>query len=358
MGYEIDFLPVGDGENCGDAIVLRFGNLYGLRHEQRVIVIDGGFKDSGEKLVDHLRRHYGTDAVDLVISTHPDADHASGLEVVLTGLNVGRLWLHLPWNHTFDIARMFRDGRVTDNSVREALRRSLDNARELERLAMQRQIPIDEPFTGLTDDTGCVTVVGPTRQYYESLLPAFRGTPESAVSILQRALQAAGKIATTLVELWNVETLTDDGETTAENNSSAIILLRFGGDSILLTADAGIPALTQAVLILDNAGFDYGSIRFIQVPHHGSRRNVGPTLLNRLLGPKLPEPGILRYAVAAVATEGAPKHPAKKVTNAFLRRGAPVCVTAGKTIRYDHEAPPREGWVPMNPLPFYEQVEE
>ena len=41
MGYEVDFLPVGDGEKSGDAISLRFGNLFGGRNEQVVIIIDG-----------------------------------------------------------------------------------------------------------------------------------------------------------------------------------------------------------------------------------------------------------------------------------------------------------------------------
>ena len=47
MGYEIDFLPVGDGARSGDAIALRYGNLEGTRAEQTVVVIDGGFTDDG-----------------------------------------------------------------------------------------------------------------------------------------------------------------------------------------------------------------------------------------------------------------------------------------------------------------------
>jgi hypothetical protein len=54
MGYEIDFLPVGEGEDSGDAIALRFGSLFGPRSEQTVVVIDGGFKESAEGLVSHI----------------------------------------------------------------------------------------------------------------------------------------------------------------------------------------------------------------------------------------------------------------------------------------------------------------
>lgn len=59
MGYEIDFLPVGDNSKSGDAIALRYGNLYGSRAEQRVVVVDGGFTDDGEALVNHIRTSWG-----------------------------------------------------------------------------------------------------------------------------------------------------------------------------------------------------------------------------------------------------------------------------------------------------------
>jgi hypothetical protein len=73
MGYEIDFLPVGDGSKSGDAIALRYGNLAsGDPNQQMVIVIDGGYTDDGEALVELIKTHYNTDYVDVVVSTHPD----------------------------------------------------------------------------------------------------------------------------------------------------------------------------------------------------------------------------------------------------------------------------------------------
>lgn len=86
IGLEIDFLAVGEESSGGDAITLRYGNLHGPRSEQTVIVIDGGFVDSGEQLVEHSRNHFNTDEVDVVVSTHPDQDHAGGLKVVLEEL--------------------------------------------------------------------------------------------------------------------------------------------------------------------------------------------------------------------------------------------------------------------------------
>lgn len=363
LGYEVDFLPVGE-EQSGDAITLRFGNVFGERNEQVVVVIDGGFADTGKQVVEHLRKYYKTDRVDLVVSTHPDADHAAGLETVLKECQVGSLWMHQPWNHTDDIAKMFKDGRITDNSVREALRKSLDEARALERIAQARRIPIVEPFTGIRDTSQAIVVLGPSKPFYESLLPGFRGAPEPVAQptgLFTKALRSAEEVIKRIAENWNIETLDDTGETSAENNSSTILLVAIGNQCLLFTADAGIPALTQAVDLLVNAKIDFSKLSFIQVPHHGSKRNVGPTILNRLLGPKLSQESNLRTAFVSVAKPEGEKHPSKKVLNAFRRRGAPVVATGGGSKCNYLNAPgwpARDGWIAAEALPFYGQVEE
>lgn len=160
-----------------------------------------------------------------------------------------------------------------------------------------------------------------------------------------------------VAERLDIETLTDEGETTAENESSVVLLFRVDGKSALFTADAGQRALTLAADILDANKFDLRQLNFIQVPHHGSQRNVGPTILDRLLGPKLPQEQTLRTAFVSVSGDGAPKHPNKKVTNAFHRRGAPVHATSGISKFHFHNSPGRD-WGASTPLPFYVEVEE
>jgi hypothetical protein len=260
MGYEIDFLPVGE-KKSGDAIVLRFGNLYGPREQQTVVVIDGGYTSNGESVVNHLATYYGTSHIDTLVSTHPDMDHIGGLETVLNSCSVGELWMHRPWNQTADIARMFQHGRVTDMSVRERLRKSLEGARSLETIALARGVKLIEPFAGVRDSTGSLVVLGPTQDYYRSLLPDFRCTPTPKTTfeqLVDRLIRASQELA----ERWHIETLTDSGETSAENNSSAILLLVVEGRGLLFTADAGAPALNNVVDLLDEAGFDKGSLLF------------------------------------------------------------------------------------------------
>lgn len=362
MGYEVDFLPVGEGEKSGDAIALRFGNLRGSRDEQTVVIIDGGFKETGEKLVEHVRHYYGTDDVDLAVSTHPDADHISGLTVVLEELRVGRLWMHQPWNRD-GMVKLFRDGRVTDKSIREKLRKSLNGAKDLEELADEKGIPIIEPFAGTFDLTESLLVLGPTQEYYEQLLvELLEGEPVRAqkgqLALLERLVAAAREVATKIAESWDIETLTDEGETSPTNNMSTIILFGHENRRVLFTADAGIPALTKAVESLEGANFDLSILNLIQVPHHGSKRNVGPSLLDRLLGPRQPRGTVLRKAYVSASENGAPKHPSKKVTNAFKRRGAEVYATQGKEVCQRHDSPDRPGWVAATALPLYFEFEE
>jgi beta-lactamase superfamily II metal-dependent hydrolase len=367
MGYEIDFLAVGDQSKSGDAIAFRSGNLHGRRHEQFVMIIDGGTKEAGEDLVNHVATHYGTRTVDLVVSTHPDADHASGLTVVLEELVVQRLWMHRPWEHAEDIRHLFQSDRITDRSLRSSIRAALENAHELETIARRKGIPISEPFSGVDLGYTGIHVLGPSKSFYQSLLPHFRDTPEpksQMSALVESILNAAERAVTWLAESWNIETLADpDDETnwrSAENNSSVVLLLELGdGQGALFTADAAEPALSAAIDRAESVGFDLPSFaRFVQIPHHGSKHNVGPTILDRLVGPKQRDRSTAKTAFVSAAKEGAPSHPSRKVTNAFQRRGARVLATQGVSKFHYSNAPQRIGWSPAEPLPFYDQVED
>ncbi len=77
-GPTVTVLDVGQG----DAIL--------LRSQGRVALIDGG-RDP-VVLADRLRSH-GVGRIDLLVVTHGDADHAGGLDGIVTDHGVGRLWV-------------------------------------------------------------------------------------------------------------------------------------------------------------------------------------------------------------------------------------------------------------------------
>ena len=157
---------------------------------------------------------------------------------------------------------------------------------------------------------------------------------------------------------WDFETLSDEGETSPTNNSSAIIKVQVDDEFALFTGDAGTQALHLAADVLESAGFTENMMRFVHVPHHGSRRNVGPTVLDRLLGPRRATDSPTKAAYVSAAKKGEPRHPSKKVTNAFKRRDRSVYVTQGDSKRHRKNAPVRAGWSSSTPLPFYSEVED
>ncbi|GAK17678.1 hypothetical protein JCM19053_1314 [Vibrio sp. JCM 19053] len=87
----------------------------------------------------------------------------------------------------------------------------------------------------------------------------------------------------------------------------------------------------------------------MQIPHHGSKRNIGTTVLNRLVGEPISQ-GVSRNitAIASTAKNGEPKHPRKAVMNAFTHRGVNALATRGSGIRHHYNAPGRDGWNSMN----------
>ncbi len=362
MAHEIDFLAVGDGERSGDAIALRYsyGDSYGIH------VIDGGDQDAGERMVDHIRKYYESPTfIDAVVCTHGDDDHSSGLREVVKAFDIGGIWMNRPWMYAHLVIDAFKDKRMTEASLERHLREEYPILVEIEEIAQDRRIPMYEAFQRGTP--GAFTILAPSRERYLQLIPEFSRTPEQAAShqshssvwtnplakVAQPVLDAVKWVA----ETWGLETLEENVETSASNESSVVQLAQLDGKRILLTGDAGVIALGEAANYAEGRGCPLPGIDFMQVPHHGSRHNVSPSSLDRWLGPRLPDGGsrgTVAYASVAKATK---THPRKKVVNAFIRRGAKVYATKGTSVWHHRGTPLREGWGPVNPLEFSEHVE-
>jgi len=95
-----------------------------------------------------------------------------------------------------------------------------------------------------------------------------------------------------------------------------------------------------------------------QIPHHGGRHNVSPSILNELVGPKATV-NTTPTKIAIVSVSKNSDHPRKMVVNAYLRRSAKVYEARDKVLRHHNGAmPERAGWTPAERLRFSEQVEE
>lgn len=367
MEYEIDFLPVGDGEKSGDAICLRYSFDDG--ESWHVGVIDGGTQVSGEDLCSHIRAHYKTTIVDFMICTHPDKDHASGLSVVLENLDVKKVLMHCPWDYADYIFDAVSDGRTTKQSLRQKLIDGHPYAYRVYEKAIQKGIPIHHPFSDSNHHgIPSLIIAGPSVSYYLNKLVNFRSISsvtedqkEEEAGLLKALLEASKRAVNWVAESWDDEKLVDpaDDATSSENNSSVIAFFDFEGKRVLFTADAGVEALDEAATNIEGLGYPLQSFSFFQIPHHGSKRNIGPTVLNRLVGYPKPFGSTPHFlAFVSAAKEGDPKHPNKRVTNAIQRRGGKVIATKGSTKYLFTSGTPDRGWSTAEPLPFYYEVED
>lgn len=348
MKYEIEFLPVGNGEKSGDAILIRWEES---EDNYKVMVVDGGTKESGNKIVEHIKTYYKTTHVDYVVNSHPDQDHASGLSVVLEELTIGELWIHRPWNYTEQIIDYFHDGRITEQSLKKRLQKSFSYVYPLEQLALQKKITIKEPYQG--SKIGIFEVLSPKKDWYlYNLIPQFNKTPQAKSAFTEAFESIKETVLNWIDEDLHIETLSEDGETSADNESSTILYVNINNKGILLTGDAGVNALDKAYTykpqIADN-------LRFIQVPHHGSRRNVSPSILDNILGEKGQEENKTAFISAGKESS---THPRQSVVNAFIRRGCKVIATKGATKRHQNGTPERKGWVTVEPLKFQARFQE
>ncbi len=356
--FEIDFLNV-ESSKSGDAIPLR----YRIDGQTRIHVTDGGFQETGDKLIEHINKYYNSPSyIDAVIVSHPDGDHAGGLRTLFDEYQIGELWMLRPWLYADELINRFSRFTSTDN-LEKRLKELYPNLVALEDLAEQEDVPIREPFQG--SQIGAFTVMAPTKDSYLDCVVESEKTPEAAKEALaQTTRDTFGRIVekaiTFIRSAWGEEIFSEE-DTSPENNMSIIQYAVLCDQSILLTADAGRVALTEAVDYAPYAGLSLPGVDRIQVPHHGSRRNVSTEILDRLLGhllPSKPEKGKEKFTAIISAAKKDEVHPRKAVKRAFIHRGAKVVSTEGKNIYTYNNAPNREGWGPVEPLPYPEDQEE
>jgi beta-lactamase superfamily II metal-dependent hydrolase len=294
-----------------------------------------------------------------MVLSHADNDHAAGLIGVLERFDVKVLWMNRPWLFAEQILRHFH-GNYALGGLIASIREKHSYLVELEELAFKKGTVIREVFQG--DKIGPFTVLAPSRERYIQLLPDLDKTPTSyreAVGDFQRAGFFAGIIEKSkkwLDENWDFETLSNNPEPTSASNETCVV--QYGlieGSRLLLTADAGPAALNEAADYAQSTGLLLPP-HFVQVPHHGSRRNVTPTVLDRLLGPKMQKGQVYGAAYCSVGSDQ-PEYPRGQVKNAFARRGYPVHATRQGAKTYYSGRDLRPGWVVSTPEPFADRVE-
>jgi len=367
MKCEVEFLPVGEATKAGDCIVVR----YGEEDAFQLMVVDGGIQVTGDELVAHLHKQFGEDVeVEHVVLSHPDNDHASGLRTLLEQVRVRNLWINIPWGFSELSLEYFEPG-WTKETLSAAIRDEYSILVEIMDAAVAQGAAIHYALAG--EVIGPFTVLSPSVSNYALLLPQFSRTPPAREGALEAAdalinqpsgwlnkLYEKAKAVTQrwITDRWAAEELKDGGTTSAHNESSTVLYANLGDKRLLLTGDAGVQALTWAVQFAHEHGLPLQQFTFVQIPHHGSRSNVGPTILNALIGPVVrptDKPKFSAYVSAPVDDE---QHPRLMVLNAFTRRGGEVFSTKGETKVHTGGFALRPGYSSnTGSIPFSDKVE-
>lgn len=278
--YEIRFLPVGESSKGGDAIVMR---LIDESDNQFVVVVDGGYAKNSSDIIDYVKNVCRTSKIDLVFNTHPDLDHIGGLiELVKSDeVSISKICFNRPWQDANLKTSYFRDGRLTERSLNERVRQEFGKAMELSESADKKGIPVVHPVIGNTY-FNCITILGPSTDHYREFLLKSDKTPESLIESCGRR-NFNQEMSEEYYYGGDIEWISD--ECTSEINETSLILcLDLPDGKMLLTGDAGKIGMKRAIdyyesLKSSNKATDFC---FMQLPHHGSRKNVTPSFLKRI----------------------------------------------------------------------------
>lgn len=295
-GIEIFMMSIG---NADCFLVIR----YYPDGTQETVLADGGNKSSACDIAERLKG-LGISHIDHIVNTHPHDDHASGLVELISSraFTFGNLWMHQAWRHVDFEGIKEQLGRNSAKWVLDRFKKSIATQEELFKLSVNRGVTPLEPFAGAK--IGPFTVIGPTEAFYVKCLQCFGDTDK--VKQWNDYLQAQSEVSS--VARLLSETMQDDNPlgdvTSPENESSVIMITIHENQKLFFCGDAGCKAFSD----LNDLGSapSFKDIHWMHAPHHGSRRNLWPELVDYL------NPNIVY-----MSCKGSKKHPSRKLVNRF-----------------------------------------
>jgi beta-lactamase superfamily II metal-dependent hydrolase len=276
----LDVLPAGNG----DCLWIEYGNPASPRR----ILIDGGAKGTYKRAL-QSRFARGEGELELLVITHVDSDHITGILELIEGahrsIKPKDVWFngfrHLP-NEDPETLGPVQGERLTDHLVNQRMPWNIAFDRKAVVVPDQGELPRRELSGGLT-----LTLLSPTVQALASLRPVWEKEVRKAG--LDPNMAAAQDVAAEegfeLLESGplDVEALAAAPfveDSSEPNGSSIAMLLEFEGQRVLLSADAHPRVLASA--IKRHNGDQRLKLTACKIPHHGSKANVSRQLLDRL----------------------------------------------------------------------------
>ena len=288
--YQIDMINVG----AADAFIIHYVTQDDLCYN---VLVDAGNYSDGETIAKNFKKWYPGEYIDLAIVTHPDKDHFGGFVKLIemmdahdkNAVDIKKFWINDPGNRHIDKDEVKWITKQCTVNVKARSVYDLDEKGEknlMEMILSRPTISHEEKFSqpGIPDGKGYFVphadtifpnffVLGPTKTYYEELLPNFRNDELNFFS--------------------------------KEGDSE--------GKKYLFTGDASIESFTR----MYKSSFDYTqNVQWLKLPHHGSKHNLNSRLLKHF-NPR----------VAYVSTKQYEKWLNKCVVNALKKLGTDIYST-------------------------------
>lgn len=342
--YEIDMLNVG----AADSFLIRFFDDED-NNKQYIVLVDAGHYDDGKKIEDFIRNRYQTSTIDLAICTHCDDDHFGGfiylceqmLNNPYTNIKIKKILINDPGLHcnSAEFQRYRNDDSVQKNArkVYDSCNKNLlDLLSKLRNLGM---ISLNEAFSNghNSEFGGTIDIIGPSIEYYESLVPSFRNGMIPNYNYDVDNDEADAEINETKIYS---QTLEDAGDDESPHNQSSIMFVFKPSDGkiFLFTGDAGCAAFDHIYYHEDVEKIK--NVYWLKVPHHGSKKNLNNKWLNHI-----------HPQVAYISTEKYTHYLSKAVVNALNKSGCTVYSTHIQNNIWHHQRTPnREDYSTATPL--------
>jgi beta-lactamase superfamily II metal-dependent hydrolase len=350
MKYEVEMIDV----KAADAFLIHYIDDFEISH---IIMVDSGNYEDSDKIINHIRNYYDTVpipgwagyVIDIAVVTHPDDDHIGGYVHMLEDIRDGKLkdfhfnsfWVNDPTKHEFEPedVKGVKTQKSLDAKLKSVYNYQEDESKNLLDLIDWLGIHREEAFAREYVNKPKITILSPTKEYYESLLPNFRNRVKFLWNLeaLEENKYSEDK---DISDNYTLSKTLDDAkdDASAHNQSSIVFLLETDeGDKYLFTGDAGRDAFNHVPQDLLES---IKGVKWMKVPHHGSKHNLDSTII-RHVNPE----------IAYISTEKVEKYLNRCTVFALKKNNTKVYSTSQhrSSIRYG-SIKARVGWSDIEPM--------
>lgn len=291
----------------GDAIVIK--TKAGDR--DLTIVVDGGPRGVAEDIADYYQK---LGDIDLIVLTHFDEDHISGLISYFKKVGTGKIPVRKFWGNCARGIDFQQDSAVSDASMRNAnALATYLSALGKKDACFEWKEDICVPF-GYDDQNLRIDVLAPSRAVLEQLKAGYEEyLRKHPMTDEEEDTTQIASVRVKRDEKMSIDDLTTTDEPRSLNllnRSSIAFLLTAEGKRVLMLGDADADIVADHIecMYKDNLPLD---VDLVKVAHHGSLNNVSKRLLS-----------LIRCNKFAISTNGGTSrsyHPDRKTLALILR---------------------------------------